>query len=178
MGQAQHLDQIGQRAFAAVVLPVGVGDEGDRGVEGKILGNRALAGRVERQHRLQPHQAVNESEAADMEQQHGDRVGQPVLLAPLVDAADPVDAALEGAQHGREQGALAVEHAGHVPAERLDQRDHDRAKQNNLNPADDGHCVKPFEWVRSAAATRTDRAAARSAPRRPTELCRAPTLRA
>ncbi len=40
--QAQHLHQIGQRALAAVVLPVGVGDEGDRGVEGKILGDRGL----------------------------------------------------------------------------------------------------------------------------------------
>ena len=61
-----HLDQIGQRALAAVVLPVGVGDEGDRRVEGEILGNRGLSGRVERQKCLQPHQPVDEREAADM----------------------------------------------------------------------------------------------------------------
>ena len=32
--QAQHLHEVGQRAFAAVVLPVGVGDEAHRRVEG------------------------------------------------------------------------------------------------------------------------------------------------
>ncbi|MGY4546787.1 hypothetical protein ACVMDO_002216 [Bradyrhizobium sp. USDA 4513] len=96
--------------------------------EGEVLGDRRLPGRIERQHRLQPHQAVDDGEAADMEQQHSDRIGQPVLLAPLVDAADPVDAALDRAQHGRQEGALAVEHAGHVPAERFDQRGNDRAE--------------------------------------------------
>ena len=35
--QAEHLREIGQRAFAAVVLPVGVGDEADRGVEGQVF---------------------------------------------------------------------------------------------------------------------------------------------
>ena len=41
--QAEHLHEVGHRAFAAVVLPVGVGDEADRGVEGQILGDRASA---------------------------------------------------------------------------------------------------------------------------------------
>ena len=40
--QPQHLHEIGQRAFAAVVLPVGVGDEADRGIEGQIFGDRGL----------------------------------------------------------------------------------------------------------------------------------------
>ncbi len=64
-----------------------------------------------------------------MEQQHGDRVGQPVLLARLVDAADPVDAALDRPQHRRQERALAVEHARHVPAERLDQRDDEQRRR-------------------------------------------------
>ena len=34
--QAGHLHEIGHRAFAAVVLPVGVGDEADGGVEGEL----------------------------------------------------------------------------------------------------------------------------------------------
>ena len=33
VGQAEHLHEVGQRAFAAVVLPVGVGDEADRRIE-------------------------------------------------------------------------------------------------------------------------------------------------
>ena len=33
VGQAEHLHEVGQRAFAAIVLPVGVGDEADGRVE-------------------------------------------------------------------------------------------------------------------------------------------------
>ena len=74
---------------------------------------------------------------ADMEQQHGDRVGQPVLLALFVDAARPVERRLDRPQHRRKKRALAVEHPRHVPAERLHQRDDDRAIKNDLNPADE-----------------------------------------
>jgi hypothetical protein len=62
-----------------------------------------------------------------------------MLLASLVDAGDPVKAALDGAQHRREEGGFAVEHARHVPAERLYERDNDGAVQKNLNPANGGH---------------------------------------
>ena len=74
-----------------------------------------------------------------MEQQHGDRVGQPVLLAFLVDAADPVKRCLDRPQNRGEERALAIEHTRHVPAERLGQRDDDGAVQNDLNPANGGH---------------------------------------
>ena len=97
MRQPEHLHQIGQRAFAAVILPVGIGDEGDRSVEGQILGDGGLAGRVERQHRLQTHHRIDDEEAADMKQQHGDRIGQPMLLALLVDPAGPIERGLDGA---------------------------------------------------------------------------------
>ena len=155
--QPHHLHQIGQRALAAVVLPVGVGDERDRGVEGKILGDRGLPGRIERQHRLQAHQAVDDQEAADMEQQHRDRVGQPMLFAFFIDAADPVEAGLYRAQHRRQQRALAVEDARHVPAERFDQRDDDDAIKNDLKPADGGHGDMP---LRCADQNRSGRSSA------------------
>ena len=48
--QAEHLHEIGHRAFAAVVLPVGVGDEADGGVERQVGRDRRLSGRIERQH--------------------------------------------------------------------------------------------------------------------------------
>ena len=88
--QAQHLHEIGQRAFAAVVLPVRVGDEAHRSVEGEIRSDGRLLRRIERQPRLQAHQAVKDQESADVEEQHRHRVGDPVLLAPLVDAAEGV----------------------------------------------------------------------------------------
>ena len=86
-----------------------------------------MPGRIERQDALQAQQDVEDEEAADMEEQHGDRVGQPVLLALLVDAAGPVERRLDGPQDRRQERALAVEDARHVPAERLHQRDDDRA---------------------------------------------------
>src|SRR6185312_10313842 len=85
-----------------------------------------------------------------------------MLFAPLVDAADPVEAGLERSQNRREERALTIEDARHVPAERLHQRDHDRAIKYDLNPADDGHCVKPFEFASDAAARRPGRRAGRS----------------
>ena len=134
--EAQHLHEIGQRAFATVVLPVGVGDEAHRRVEAEIAGNRGLLGRVEGQHALQPQQHIEDEEAADVEQQHGDGVGEPVLLALLVHAADPIEHGFDRAQNGREERALAIEDARHITAERLHERDDDGAVEQDLNPAD------------------------------------------
>ena len=104
--EAEHLHEVGHRALAAVVLPVGVGDEADRRVEGEIGGNRRLLGRIERQHALQAHQRVEDQEAADVEEQHGDRVGEPMLLALLIDAADAVERRLRRGA-GRARGRCA-----------------------------------------------------------------------
>ena len=48
-GQPDHLAEVGERRLAAVALPVGVGDERRRRVEGEVLAHRAEALRVERQ---------------------------------------------------------------------------------------------------------------------------------
>ena len=92
MGQAEHLHEIGHRAFAAVVLPVGVGDEAHRRIERQIFADRGLARRIERQPRLQSHQGIKNEKAAEMEQQHADGIDEPALFAPFVDAGDLVDA--------------------------------------------------------------------------------------
>jgi hypothetical protein len=144
VGQAKHLHEIRHRAFAAVVLPVGVGDEADSRVEGKVWRDRGLFRRIERQHRLQPHYRIKNEKAADVEKQHRDRIGQPMLLTSLIDAADPVEPGLDRPQDRRQERPLAIENARHVPAKRLGQCDYDRAVQKNLNPADEGHGRKPF----------------------------------
>ena len=141
MGEAEHLHEVGQRALATVVLPVGVGDEADGRVEAEIFGHGRHALRIERQEALQAQQGVEDQEAADMEEQHGDRVGQPILLPLLVDAAEAIEASLDRPQHRRQKGALAVEDSRHVPAERLHQRDNDRAIDRDLNPSINGHGV-------------------------------------
>ena len=74
-----------------------------------------------------------------MEEQHGNGIGGPVLLALFVDAAEPVEASLDRTQDRREECALAVEHARHIGAERHHERGDDGAEEQNLNPADDGH---------------------------------------
>src|SRR5262249_14152956 len=61
--QAKHLNQITQRAFATVVLPIGVSNEADRGVERQVFGYCGLLGWIERQERLQPHQCVDDEQA-------------------------------------------------------------------------------------------------------------------
>ena len=104
--------------------------------------------------RLQAHQRVEDEKAADVEEQHGDRVGQPMLLALLVDAAEPVERRLDRPQDRRQERALAVEDARHVAAERRHQRDDDRAVKQDLNPADDGHGRAPFRTARAAAERR------------------------
>ncbi len=144
-GEAQHLHEIGHRAFAAVVLPVGVGDKTDRRVEGEVRRHRSLFGRIERQHGLKPHERVEHQKSGYLKQQHRDRVGQPMLFVAFVDAARPVKPALEWTQHGRKQCALAVEDARHVPPERSGHGDDHRAKQNDLEPAVESHDVRLLE---------------------------------
>ena len=51
--QADHLREIRHRGFAAVVLPVGVGRETDRGVECEMLAQRGKSLRIQRQKILQ-----------------------------------------------------------------------------------------------------------------------------
>ena len=46
--------EMAHRRLAGVILPVGVGDEADRGVEGEIGRHGVEAVRVERQQALQP----------------------------------------------------------------------------------------------------------------------------
>ena len=144
MREAEHLREVRHRALAAVVLPVGVGDEAHRRVEGEIGRHRRLFGRIERQHRLQAHQNVEDEKAADVEQQHADHVHEPVLLALLVDAAGPVDRGFDRPQHRRQERALAVEDARHIAAEHRRNRDDDRAVKQNLDPANRSHGTSLF----------------------------------
>ena len=135
MRQTEHLHEVGHRAFAAVVLPVGVGDEADRGIERQIRRDGGLLGRIERQTRLHAHQHVKNEKAADVEQQHGDRIGDRVLLIALVDAGDLVDRELDRPQDRRQKGALAVEDARHVGAERRHDGDDESRNRAESEPS-------------------------------------------
>ncbi len=64
-----------------------------------------------------------------------------MLFLPLVGSGETVEHDLHGAQDGRQEGPLALEHPGHVPAEGFYQ-DHDGpAEEEDLDPAVDGHLM-------------------------------------
>ena len=68
-----------------------------------------------------------------------------MLLARCIDAGMAIEEGLHRLQGRREKRALAIEDARHVAAERLHQRDHDGAKEQDLNPADEGHGGAPLQ---------------------------------
>jgi hypothetical protein len=87
MREAEHLREIAHRAFTTVILPVGVGDKADGGIEGEVRSNGRHACRIEGQQSLNPQQDIENKKATDMEEEHPDRVRDPILLAGFVDAA-------------------------------------------------------------------------------------------
>ena len=79
-GEAGHLHEMAHGRLAAIGLPVGVGHEADRRVEGEVGRDAGEALRIERQHGLQAQQRVEQQEADRIEGEHGQRVGEPGLL--------------------------------------------------------------------------------------------------
>jgi len=74
-------EKIRHRRLAAVALPVGVGQEADRGVERQVGRQSGLAGRVEGKPVLQPQQRVEQNKTGRLEGQHADGVADPALFA-------------------------------------------------------------------------------------------------
>jgi hypothetical protein len=66
-----------------------------------------------------------------------------MLIFLLVDAAAPIDRALDRPQRRPQKGPLADEDAGHVAAERPRDGNHDHAEQRNLDPSVAGHPGSP-----------------------------------
>ena len=140
-GEAEHLGEMTHRRLAAVVLPIGVGDEADRGVEGEIGRHPGELLRIERQHTLQPLQRVERQEADDRERDHRHRIDEPALFAPLVDAGQAIEAALDGPQQWREEVLFARIDARDEAAQRYGGCEHEREDDRDLRPADESHGV-------------------------------------
>jgi hypothetical protein len=76
---------------------------------------------------------------ADVNERHGNRIRQPVLLAVLIHLCDTVECDFHGTQHWGKERALAIDDQRHVAAERFHQRNNDGAKRQDLHAADEGH---------------------------------------
>ena len=110
-GEAEHLRQMAHRRLAAIGLPVGVGDEADGRVEREIRRDGVEPLRVQGKHVLQPHQGVEEDEAAAGEGQHAKRIGDPSLLDRGVHPREPIKPALDRTP-GRATGRCACPRTG------------------------------------------------------------------
>ena len=75
--QRQHLREVAHGAFAAIALPIGVGDKADGRVEGRIGGYCGHALRIEWQHGLPTLQRIHRQHAQAVEHQLAQRVAQP-----------------------------------------------------------------------------------------------------
>jgi hypothetical protein len=98
--QAEHLDQVAHRRFAAIALPVGVGDEAHRRVEGRIGADVGHVLRIQWQPQLQALQGIDGEQAERVEQQQRQRILQPAHLFVAPDAARPEYCFLEAADQG------------------------------------------------------------------------------
>ena len=73
-GEPGHLGQIAHRGLGRVGLPIGVGDEAHRRIEGEIGRDRIEMLRIEGKNRLQALQGVKGEEARQTESEHGEAV--------------------------------------------------------------------------------------------------------
>src|ERR1700733_9671121 len=95
------------RALGEVGLPVGVGYERDRDVEGEVGRHAGSMLRVQRQMLLQPQYAVENQKAAGVEGQHRERESDPVLTAAGVDSSGAIKQALDRTDDRVEEGRLS-----------------------------------------------------------------------
>ena len=65
--KGQHLRKVGHGRFAAIALPIGIGDEADRGIERRVGGDVGKLLRIERQRQLQALQRIDGDHAKQAE---------------------------------------------------------------------------------------------------------------
>lgn len=131
-GKPRHLAEMAHRGFARIGLPVGVGEEADRRIEGEIGGHAGQALGIEGQHRLHPQDQIERGEPQPTEHQHRKGIAKPVLLARRVDARNAIKTALDRAEDGVQKGALAREEPRHVAAKGHQRRQHQKQWRGDL----------------------------------------------
>jgi len=142
--ERDHLREIGHGGFAGVTLPVGVGGEADGGVErqvgrerGKVLG---VQQRLEGQLVLQPQNRIGEHAAHRAEQQHGDGVLQPVLLAVRRHAHEAAGDFFQRLEEGiKPRPAFRIENLDEIEAHGFGDEGEGGHEQAELEPVKRAH---------------------------------------
>ncbi len=153
--EPDHLRKVGQCGFPRVILPVRVGGEAGRGVEGEVGPDGSEFLGIQREKMLEPEHGVREQQPGQAEDDEGPGVLPPVLLRLRVDAEDPVEEALDGLDRAVEPSpALGLEDPDEVETQGL--RDH-------YEEAEEEGQLKPAVKVHRRHLVRTSRAAGHSA---------------
>ena len=117
----EQLREVGQARLAAVMLEVAVDHERDAGVERQVGRLSRVAVGVERQPALEDQQQHAPEEPEEVDRQERFEELFPVHLLRGVDAAELVDAALDGS-HAIEPRAFAAVDFGNVTPQRVAER--------------------------------------------------------
>jgi hypothetical protein len=130
--QPRHLGEVRHGAFAAIVLPVGVGDEAHSGIKRQFRPDRSHAGRVERQHALHALQSIKQQQAGKVEREHGEGIARPALLLAVAGARKRIKAPFDRNEDGRKECTFPGKDARHIGAERFDEGKDDPAEKQDL----------------------------------------------
>ena len=131
-----HLGEVAQRALAGVALPVGVGDEADRGVERQRAAcTFAMSVGLNGSPLWIRWITYEQDEADDAEREQRQRVDVPALLALGVDPAEPVDQPLDRTEDPVEPRRTAVVDAGDVAAEERRGHPEERRSGRSIAPS-------------------------------------------
>ena len=105
--ETPQLAEEAHRRPGAVGLPGGLCHETDRRIESEIGAETSRAIRTQRQDALQPQKAIEEDETGGVQRQERDRILEPALAAPRLDATQPIEQALDRPHRGIKPGRRA-----------------------------------------------------------------------
>jgi hypothetical protein len=155
--QPDHLRKIRQGRFSPVILPIRVGGEARRRVEGQVRRNGPESLRVERQEMLEPEHGVGEQHSGQAENDEGPRVVPPILLRFRVDAEEPIEEALDRPDRPVQPGlAFWLEDPDEVEAQGLRGREQEADEEGQLKPAGKVHCHHLVRTFRAAGRSTED----------------------
>src|SRR6185437_2060418 len=145
-----HLREITHRCFAGVGLPVGVGRERHRSVEGHMRGRDCGEFlRIEWQQPLHSLHQVKEQHGHHAEQQHGNRIFCPGHLVLFVHSRYAIQQSLNWPQYRIQERMFLAEYARHKNTQGFSYKKHEKEKEQYLKPSIDCH-IQNFSGQSSA----------------------------